>query len=181
MGKKPDAKPFDTNNIPGFTDASGTAANPADAPALTPPSVPGKSGGPSGSTTVSTPSMKVFADNVSTLLTPLNKALELVQNMKPVKAGDFNTGHVMATSITGSSGDGMLQAGFETVLKKCIKTVTDTHEAVSKLAKDYENIDDLNKLTGQQLTRSMGDVPTDIPAIGQAGSTVGGGSRPSSS
>lgn len=158
--------------------ADGSASNPDGAPAINPPDVPGKKdGNGSGKTTVNTPSMKIFAENINTLLTPLNKSLELLQALPPVAAGDFHTSKVMKKMITGDAGDGMLQSGFETVLKKCIKTITDTHEAVSKLARDYENIDDLNKLTGQQLTRAMGDVGSDINAVGSAGSKFGDGSN----
>ena len=120
--------------------------------------------------------MKIFADNIGQLIEPLNKALSYVQSMPKVQAGDFNTGHVIKTMLTGDSGNGMLQSGFETVLKKCVKSVTDTHEAVLKLARDYENIDDLNKVTGQQLSRAMGDVGSDITAVGSAGSKFGNGS-----
>ena len=156
----------------------GGPTNPDGAPPLNPPNVPGKKdGNGSGKTTVNTPSMKIFAENINTLLTPLNKSLELLQNLPPVAAGDFHTSKVMKKMITGDAGDGMLQSGFETVLKKCIKTVNDTHEAVQKLARDYENIDDLNKLTSQQLTRAMGDVPGDITAVGSVGSKFSDGSK----
>jgi len=153
------------------------ASNPSGSPAITPPDVPGGKGdGGSGKTTVNTPSMKIFAENINLLLDPLHESLKLLQALPPVAGGDFHTSKVMKTLITGDSGEGMLQGGFETVLKKCIKTVTDTHEAVTKLARDYENIDDLNKLTGQQLSRAMGDVGSDINAVGSAGSKFGDGS-----
>lgn len=172
---KPNIQDWDPNSVPPVT--GGGPSNPDGTPSLTPPNVPGKhDGGNSGATTVNTPSMKIFAQNIGTLLEPLNKALALVQAMPKVEAGDFNTGHTMRKMITGDAGDGMLQSGFETVLKKCVKSVTDTHEAVLKLARDYENIDDLNKLTGQQLTRAFGDVPGDITAVGSAGSKFGDGS-----
>jgi len=155
-----------------------SATNPDGSPAITPPDVPGKKDGSgSGKTTVNTPSMKIFAQNINTLLDPLHESLKLLQALPPVAGGDFHTSKVMKTLITGDAGDGMLQSGFETVLRKCIKTVTDTHEAVSKLARDYENIDDLNKLTGQQLSRAMGDVGSDINAVGSAGSKLGDGSK----
>lgn len=168
---------WDPNNGPAPITGGGPT-NPDGTPSLTPPDVPGKGNGSNGSTTVSTPSMKVFADNIGQLIAPLNKALELVQGMPKVAAGDLHTGHVMKTMITGDAGDGMLQSGFETVLKKCVKSVTDTHEAVLKLARDYENIDELNKVTGQQLSRAMGDVPSDITAVGSVGSKFGTGATP---
>ncbi|MFI9387388.1 hypothetical protein [Kutzneria sp. NPDC052558] len=172
---KPNITDWDPNSVPPVT--GGGPSTPNGAPSLTPPDVPGNhDGSGNGDTTVHTPSMKVFADNLGTLLTPLQQALQLVQGMPKIAAGDFNTGHVMRTMITGDSGDGMLQAGYEQVLKKCVKTVTDTHDAVLKLARDYENIDDLNKLTSQQLSRAMGDVPSDITAVGSAGSKFGDGS-----
>lgn len=171
---KPDAKPFDTNNIPGFTTADGTPDNPS----FTPPDVPGNKGdGKGGKTEVHTATLKLFADNIDKLKEPLNNALTKLQELKPVEAGDFNTGHVMKTMLTGADGTGMMQAGFETVLKKTIKTVTDVHEAVVKMAKDYDNVDDLNKMTGQQLNRALDDnwVTTDIGAVGDSGSAFGKG------
>jgi hypothetical protein len=174
---KPKVQDWDSNSVPPVT--GGGPSNPDGAPPLTPPNVPGKhDGSGSGTTTVNTPSMKVFADNIGTLLTPLNKALELVQAMPKVAAGDFHTGHVMKKLLTGDAGDGMMQSGFETVLKKCVKSVTDTHEAVLKLARDYDNIDELNKMTGQQLNRVLSDhgVSGDITAVGSAGSKFGDGS-----
>lgn len=171
---KPPITDWNPSSVPPVT--GGTPTTPDGAPSLTPPDVPGgHDGSGSGTTEVHTPSMKVFADNIGTLLTPLNKALELVQGMPKVAAGDFNTGHTMKTLLTGDSGDGMMQSGFETVLKKCVKSVTDTHEAVLKLARDYENIDDLNKVTSQQLSRALGDVPADITAVGSVGSKFGNG------
>jgi hypothetical protein len=167
-----DGKPW-TYNPP----ADQNATNPPDAPPINAPNVPGKKDGSSGTTSVDTPSMKVFADNINQLLAPLQKSLSLLQALPPVAAGDFHTSQVIKKMITGDAGDGMLQAGFETVLKKCIKTVTDTHEAVNKLALDYKNIDDLNKLTGQQLSRAMGDVGSDIQAVGTAGGKFGDGSN----
>jgi len=172
---KPGLTNWDPNNTPPPVTGGGPT-NPDGSPSLTPPNVPGKGNGSSGTTTVSTPSMKIFADNIGQLIEPLNKALSYVQSMPKVQAGDFNTGHVIKTMLTGDSGNGMLQSGFETVLKKCVKSVTDTHEAVLKLARDYENIDDLNKVTGQQLSRAMGDVGSDITAVGSAGSKFGTGS-----
>lgn len=172
---KPGVTDWDPNSVPPVT--GNTPQTPDGAPSLTPPNVPGKHDGSNG-TTVNTPSMKIFAENIGQLLPPLNKALSLLQAMPKVAAGDFNTGHTMKTLLTGDAGDGMMQSGFETVLKKCVKSVTDTHEAVTKLSKDYENIDDLNKVTGQQLSRAMGDVPGDITSVGSVGSKFGDGSTP---
>ncbi|MFC0432703.1 hypothetical protein [Kutzneria buriramensis] len=173
---KPNIQNWDPNSVPPVT--GGGPTNPEGTPSLTPPNVPGKGNGSNGSTAVSTPSMKIFADNIGTLIEPLNKALALVQAMPKVAAGDFHTGHVMKTMLTGDAGDGMMQSGFETVLKKCVKSVTDTHEAVLKLARDYDNIDELNKMTGQQLSRVLGDhnVSGDITAVGSVGSKFGDGS-----
>ena len=176
---KPAITNWDPNSVPPVT--GGGPTNPDGTPSLTPPNVPGKGDGSgNGSTSVNTPSMKVFADNLGQLIPVVQKALDLVQGMPKVAAGDFNTGHVMKKMITGDAGDGMLQSGYETVLKKSMKTLNDTHDAVLKLARDYENIDDLNKLTGQQLSRIMGDVPSDITAVGSAGSKFGDGSTPPS-
>jgi hypothetical protein len=174
----PDAKPFDTNNIPGFTTADGTPDNAN----LTPPDVPGNKGdgkGGGGKTEVHTATLKLFADNIDKLKEPLNNALTKLQDLKPIAAGDFNTGHTMKTMITGNDGTGMLQSGFETVVKKSLKSVTDVHEAISKLAKDYDNADELNKMTGQQLNRALDDnwVNTDIGAVGDAGSAFGKGGK----
>jgi hypothetical protein len=165
---------FDPNSIPNFGSASGTP----DAPTFTPPDVPNNKGdGKGGKTEVHTATLKLFADNMDKLKEPLNTALTKLQDLKPVNAGDFNTGHVMKAMITGNDGTGMLQSGFETVVKKTLKTVTDVQEAVTKLAKDYDNVDEMNKMTGQQLNRVLDDhtVGTDIGAVGDSGSAFGKG------
>jgi flagellar hook-basal body complex protein FliE len=140
-----------------------------------PPHVPSGKGDGSP-TSVDTISMKRFADNLAQLVDPLNTSLNLVTNMNRVNAGGFFQGANMRAQVTGTNKDGMLQAGFVAVLKKVIKSVNDTHEAVVKLAKDYESTEDLNNMKVTQLNRTMADVSTDINAVGTAGSTLTSGS-----
>ena len=177
---KPDPPSWDSNSTPAPVQG-GEPQAPPGSPALTPPNVPSGKDGGNGQTAVNTPSMKQFADNISQLVAPLQHSLELLQNMKPLAAGGFYQGYNMRNMVTGNAADGMLQSGYETVLKKAIKSITDTQEAVVKMAKDYENIEDLNKMTGQQLNRAMGNVGTDITAVGSAGAKFGSGSSSSSS
>jgi flagellar hook-basal body complex protein FliE len=173
---KQDAPSWDSNSVPKPVTGDGPKAAPG-APALNPPNVPSGKGGGSGQTAVNTPSMNQFANNISQLLPPLENALKQLQDLKPLAAGGFYQGYNMRNVVTGNGGDGMLQSGFETVLKKAIKSINDTHEAVVKMAKDYETVDDQNKMTGQALNRAMGNVGADVNAVGAAGAKFGSGTN----
>ena len=169
----PPIQQWDPNSAP--NQSGGGPQLPDGSPAIAPPHVP--SGGGDGSdTSVDTISMKRFAENISQLLTPLNHSLDLLQNMKPVAAGGFFQAANMRKQVTGDSGDGMMQSGFETVVKKIIKSINDTHDAVTKLATDYTNTEDQNNIELGKLTKTMSDVNTDISAVGSAGTKFGDGS-----
>jgi hypothetical protein len=165
-------QPWDPNNV--TPDNNGGPQLPVGSPPIVPPHVPSNNGDGS-ETSVDTASMKLYAQNIMQLVPSLNSALSMVQNMKPVAAGGFYQGSAMRSLLTGNSGEGMMQSGFETVLKKLMKSLTDVHDAMLKLATDYDSTEEQNKIDLTTLNRVMSDVTTDINAVASAGSKFGSG------
>jgi hypothetical protein len=56
-----------------------------------------------------------------------------------------------------------------------MKSLTDVHDAMLKLATDYDSTEEQNKIDLTTLNRVMSDVTTDINAVASAGSKFGSG------
>ncbi|MGQ4514540.1 hypothetical protein [Streptomyces sp. DW26H14] len=131
-----------------------------DASPFTPPAVPKKDGSGKG-TSVDTPSMKVFADNLDLLLKPLTTASDA---LKPVSVapGAFYHANSIRTKVTGTNGDDGLKAQYLKVLTDLSNGLTDLRDGVRTLAKKYKTIDDANGMKSKDLTDAMDGVSDDF-------------------
>jgi hypothetical protein len=157
-----------------------TNANP-----FTAPPVPGGKGGGQG-TSVDTPSMTVFANNINALIDPVLKARAALEPIA-VAPGTFYHADQIRTKINGDNGDAGLKAQYSAALEDLHKGLADLHDGVQTLAQKYKTIDDANGMKAQDLSNAMDKPTSDFGAMLQdtggspVGPSSGGGSGGDSS
>jgi hypothetical protein len=118
-----------------------------------PPKVPGGDG--KGNTSVDTPSLDVFVENVKSLLTPVNDLLTTIKGMPAVQPGAFYHADVIRSNINGDSGDGGLKSKYRSVVTDLGNGLTDLHEAIHGLSLKYKSTEEANKGTADDVTRAL--------------------------
>lgn len=163
---------WDGNPAIGQGHGTATNAHPFDAPP-----VPGAKGAGKG-TSVDTPSMTVFANNIDTLIAPVLRAKEVLQPVS-VAPGTFYHANQIRTKTTGAnSDDGELKAGYITALDDLHKGLVDLRDGVRTLAQKYKTIDDANQMKAKDLSDAMEKATNDFNAMmsdnGGTGAALGG-------
>jgi hypothetical protein len=159
--------PWDPHSVPPATGGGGPHAT-----APHPPNVPGGNGsGNSNGTQVDTPSMKLFADNIGRLVDPVASLVSLLGSMAKVNAGGFHQGNQLALKVNGGTTTGLTD-GFKKVMVNLQNTLMDTQSAMTKVAKDYETADELNKMDSTKMVNAMSKIKTDVGGIGTAAKTL---------
>jgi hypothetical protein len=153
---------------------TGTIPPPAESPQLyhgqvqAPPPVPGGADHPGeGVTAVNTEAMKTFAANVRGLIdhdSPLRQIAQELPDIK-VKAGGFRSAMTLADNISGS---GKLIDATVSTLQTTIQAIATLADAVHKIAVDYENHEDANKMTSEQYSKYLGQASTLVNRIDSA-------------
>ncbi|MER8184558.1 hypothetical protein [Kitasatospora sp. NPDC094015] len=153
---------------------------------FTQPTVPPPPGKAAAGTTVDTASLDRFADNIATLIPPVDAAKEALGPIG-LHPGNFYHAYVIQTKINGLDED----AGLK---QQCLQALTDLGHAlgglrdgVRQLSAKYKSIEEANKMTAKDLHDAMdtasGKFNTFIhdaggdPAIGPAGGPTEGGSQ----
>lgn len=143
---------------------------------FTAPPVPGGEGGSKG-TSVDTPSLAVFADNIDKLITPLKSAQERLATVA-VAPGAFYHANVMRTQVNGPNSDSGLKKSYIDALSALITGLTDTRDGARKLSHDYQAGEDGNSMSAKKLAEAFGNAPGDfdrmMTANGGSGSSPGG-------
>ncbi|MEW1862297.1 hypothetical protein OG896_00475 [Streptomyces sp. NBC_00669] len=150
----------------------GTYSN--DTP-FTPPSVPGGTDGGKG-TSVDTPSMDVFADNIDKLIAPTQAA---AKKLDPVSTapGAFYHADQIRSKVNGLNADSGLKAQYGKVLADLVQGLGDLRDGVRQLASRYSTLEDANKMTSQDLQTAMQSADGDFSVLltDSGGASSGGG------
>lgn len=133
-----------------------TNANSFDAPP-----VPKDGGGSGKGTSVSTPSLDVFADNIEKLISPVQKAAAAL-NPIAVAPGAFYHADTMRTKVSGQNGDDGLKEQYVKVLNDLVNGLTDLHDGVRQLSQKYKTTEDLNGMTAKDFQDAMDSSVTDF-------------------
>ncbi|MEU9976194.1 hypothetical protein [Streptomyces sp. NPDC051014] len=153
-----------------------------DHPFAAPP-VPGGDG--TKGTSVDTPSMDRFAENIDRLIAPVTAAYERLPTVK-VAPGAFYDANKMRAGISGNQQDGGLVESYRHALHDLLSGLTDTRDGARKLSHDYGAGEDANKVTAKNLADAFDKVPGDGNSMmkdngGSAAPSTSGGSGGSGS
>jgi hypothetical protein len=124
----------------------------------TPPKVPGGDG--TGNTSVDTPSLDRFVENIKSLLDPVNNLLTTIKGMPAVQPGAFYHADVIRANINGDNGDGGLKAKHRAVVTDLGNGLTDLHTAIHGLSLKYKSTEEANKGTADDVTRALNGAQT---------------------
>jgi len=125
----------------------GDANKPSPAPlpsgaAPTPPPVPGGAGN-GKHTSVDTPSLDLFAQNIGQLIQPVSDALSGLHGVN-VQPGAFYHADVIRSKIGGANGDAGLKNNYTLVLNDLKNGLSDLQTAVTQMSAKYKSTEDLN-------------------------------------
>ncbi len=138
----------------------GTYSN--DTP-FSPPGVPGGKGGGKG-TTVDTPSMKLFADNMDKLIAPTQAAAKKLDTVSTAP-GAFYHADQIRTKVNGLNADDGLKAQYGKVLADLVQGLGDLRDGVRELASRYATLEDANKMTATDLDKAMQSANGDFSVL----------------
>ncbi|MFQ3562234.1 hypothetical protein QZN11_36295 [Streptomyces gramineus] len=185
--KPPASPPTTTPSGPwtGGTDVPHVRGGIHNSHPFTPPPVPGGEGGKG--TSVDTPSMDRFAENIDRMIQPVKDAQARLAAVA-VAPGAFYHANAMRVKINGPNADSGLKKSYTDALTALVKGLTDTRDGARKLSHDYGAGEDANKVTAKNLADAFAHAPGDFnsmmtanggsaaPAAGSSGSGSGGSS-----
>ncbi|MFG3589622.1 hypothetical protein [Streptomyces sp. NPDC047990] len=142
------------------------------------PPVPGGDG--TKGTSVDTPSLDRFAENIDRMIKPVNDALVRL-NAVSVQPGAFYHANSMRAKVNGVNQDSGLKDSYRQVLMALSSGLADTRDGARKLSHDYGAGEDANKVTAKNLADAFARAPGDFNKMmtangGSAAPSAGGGS-----
>ncbi|WP_369192063.1 hypothetical protein [Streptomyces sp. R08] len=137
-----------------------------------PPPVPGGDG--HNGTSVSTPSLDLFATNIDLLIQPVRDVATALSDVS-VAPGAFYHANVMRTSVNGPNADAGLKKSYGDALTALVRGLTDLRDGVKGLSHKYATTEDANGMTAQDLadafTTTTADFNTVMTSNGGTGMT----------
>ncbi|MFJ3423105.1 hypothetical protein ACOB87_01320 [Streptomyces sp. YS-B37] len=137
-----------------------------------PPPVPGGDG--HNGTSVSTPSLDLFATNIDLLIQPVRDVATALTDVS-VAPGAFYHANVMRTSVNGPNADAGLKKSYGDALTALVRGLTDLRDGVKGLSHKYATTEDANGMTAQDLadafTTTTADFNTVMTSNGGTGMT----------
>ncbi|MER6211743.1 hypothetical protein [Streptomyces sp. NPDC001642] len=137
-----------------------------------PPPVPGGDG--HNGTSVSTPSLDLFATNIDLLIQPVRDVATALTDVS-VAPGAFYHANVMRTSVNGPNADAGLKKSYGDALTALVRGLTDLRDGVNGLSHKYATTEDANGMTAQDLadafTTTTADFNTVMTSNGGTGMT----------
>ncbi|MFI9274617.1 hypothetical protein ACIGXM_28500 [Kitasatospora sp. NPDC052896] len=150
---------------------------------FTPPPVPAGSGNSSGGTSVNTPSLDLFADNIDRLIDPVNQAKAALHPIS-VQPGNFYHAYKIRLGVNGLDADDGLKKQCIDALSDLGKALGDLRDGIRTLSGQYKSIEDANSMTAKDLNDAMSSPNSDFntlihdaggdPAVGTGGSQSSG-------
>ncbi len=137
-----------------------------------PPPVPGGDG--HNGTSVSTPSLDLFASNIDLLIQPVRDVATGLDDVA-IAPGAFYHANVMRTSVNGPNADAGLKKSYGDALSALVRGLTDLRDGVKGLSHKYATTEDANGMTAQDLadafTTTTADFNTVMTSNGGTGMT----------
>ncbi|MEW2168010.1 hypothetical protein AB0912_34205 [Streptomyces sp. NPDC007084] len=124
-----------------------------------PPPVPGGNG--SNGTSVSTPSMELFATNIGLLIQPVRDVADGLADVS-IAPGAFYHANVMRTEVNGPNADAGLKKSYGDALSALVKGLTDLRDGVKQLSHDYGTTEEANNMTATDLATALGNTANDF-------------------
>ncbi|WP_046734615.1 hypothetical protein [Streptomyces humi] len=142
-----------------------------------PPPVPGGDG--HNGTSVSTPSLDLFANNIDLLIQPVRDVATGLSDVA-VAPGAFYHANKMRTTVNGANADDGLKKSYGDALSALVRGLTDLRDGVRGLSRKYATTEDANNMTAQDLadafTTTTADFNTMMTSNGGSGMTSNTGS-----
>ncbi|MDT0464427.1 MULTISPECIES: hypothetical protein [Streptomyces] len=159
----------------GTTIAAGHGTVPP-ASTFNPPNVPGGSGNPGSGTSVDTPSMLLFADNIDKLIQPTRDAASVLQKVQ-VEPGAFYHANQIRTKVNGPNADAGLKEQYIKVFQDLAQGLGDLRDGVKALAQQYTTLEDAGRMKATDLQNAMQTTTSDFTSlVTDAGGSGGGAS-----
>ncbi|MFJ9631618.1 hypothetical protein ACIQPR_46395 [Streptomyces sp. NPDC091280] len=137
-----------------------------------PPPVPGGDG--HNGTSISTPSLDLFASNIDLLIQPVRDVATGLSDVA-VAPGAFYHANVMRSTVNGPNADGGLKKSYGAALSALVSGLTDLRDGVRTLSRNYATTEDANHMTSQDLadalTTTTADFNTMMTSNGGTGMT----------
>ncbi|MFE7853802.1 hypothetical protein [Streptomyces sp. NPDC057403] len=124
-----------------------------------PPPVPGGDG--HNGTSVSTPSMNLFAANIDLLIQPVRDAATALSNVA-VAPGAFYHANKMRATVNGANADGGLKKSYGDALSALIRGLTDLRDGVQALSRKYGTTEEANRMTAGDLADAFTTTTADF-------------------
>ena len=163
------ASPTPWDGKPSVGSGDGTAN---DNHKFTPPPVPSNEGPGTGTTSVDTPSMTVFASNIDLLIKPVTDAKAALQPVT-LATGAFYHAYQIHSGVTGPNDDAGIKGPYLKALTDLLDGLTDLSDGVKTLAKKYTTIEDANNMKAQDLKDAMSKSTGDLNQMMQDGGGTG--------
>jgi hypothetical protein len=135
----------------------------------TPPPVPGGSGKAGRKTSVDTPSMELFADNMDKLAEPVKEAYQKLLHLQRVNPGAFYDGYALRQVTCGANGDGGLQAKYLKMLNDLGTGLGDISHGMRQLSQKYKTVEEESKMTAEDLNNAMQSAQSDFSKMSTGG------------
>ncbi|MCX5135010.1 hypothetical protein ACFWA4_22105 [Streptomyces sp. NPDC060011] len=124
-----------------------------------PPPVPGGNG--SNGTSVSTPSLDLFATNIDLLIQPVRDVATGLADVA-IAPGAFYHANVMRTKVNGPNADAGLKKSYGDALSALVTGLTDLRDGVKQLSHDYGTTEEANAMTATDLADALGNTANDF-------------------
>ncbi|MEV7393539.1 MULTISPECIES: hypothetical protein [unclassified Streptomyces] len=147
----------------GTTIAAGHGSVPP-ASTFNPPNVPGGSGNPGSGTSVDTPSMLLFADNIDKLIQPTRDAAGVLQKVQ-VEPGAFYHANQIRTKVNGPNADAGLKEQYIKVFQDLAQGLGDLRDGVKALAQQYTTLEDAGHMKATDLQNAMQTTTSDFTSL----------------
>ncbi|MER6390601.1 hypothetical protein ABT236_19320 [Streptomyces sp. NPDC001523] len=135
-----------------------------------PPPVPGGNG--SNGTSVSTPSMELFAGNIDLLIQPVRTVATALADSS-VAPGAFYHANVMRTKVNGPNADAGLKKNYGDALSALVRGLTDLRDGVRLLSRNYGTTEEANSMTANDLADALGNTGADFNTMMTANGGTG--------
>ncbi|KUO05516.1 hypothetical protein AQJ67_05030 [Streptomyces caeruleatus] len=135
---------------------------------ITPPPVPGGTGRGSR-TSVDTPSMELFADNMDKLAEPVKKAYDKLMQLQKVNPGAFYDAYMLRQVACGANGDSGLQNNYLKVLHSLGQGLADISAGMRQLSANYKTTEEEATMTAEDLNTAMQSAQSDFSKMNSGG------------
>ncbi|MDI5963750.1 hypothetical protein POF50_026575 [Streptomyces sp. SL13] len=142
---------------------------------FTPPAVPGGSGASGRGTSVDTPTMNLFADNIDKLIAPTQQASQKLGGTS-VAPGAFYHADAMRTKVNGPNADDGLKESYVKVLADLGQGLGDLRDGIRSLAQKYSTVEDASTMTSTDLQNALQATSGDFTTLMTDSGGQGGGS-----